>query len=105
MNAGRLKERISIWRNQGEKNDYGEKVGGWNMVSSVRAEATQQNARKAMASGEVIYPYMVIFLVRAYTDVKEGDRVLWKDKWYDVISCTERDIDRSITISATLHND
>lgn len=106
MNAGQLKERISVWRNVGERNSYGEKTEKWVVVASVRAAVQRQNASKAMSSGEIWYPRAAVFRVRLGADVSEGDRVLHDGKYYDVVSVTEdKHVDRSITINTELHNE
>lgn len=105
MIPGRLKHRISVWRNFGQKNAYGEVAPGWRVVASVRAEAIVQNSRRAMAEGEVWYPRAAAFKVRRHTDVTEGDRIYHASKYYDVISVTEDEADRSITINTELVNE
>lgn len=97
---------ISVWRNTGTVNDYGERTDAWSCVGQYRANKMVQNARRALNSGEIWYPRAAVFKTRLGADVQEGDRLFHQDKYWDVISVTtDEHVDRSITINTELHND
>lgn len=106
MNAGALTETISIWRNYGTKNAYGELQDVWRMQYQVRAAVTMQNSKKALANGEVWYPRAAVFRVRLGISPELGDRIQYEGNYYDVVSIVkDKYKEQCITINADLHNE
>ena len=105
MQAGLLRETVTVRRNSGNASAYGDVGDDWRDVCTVRAQVTVQNGRRALSRGEVWYPRAVVVRVRRGTDVTNVDRIVWNSETYDIISVTEDVRDNSITVNAELHND
>ena len=106
MDAGRLKDIVSIWRNTRERDEYGDLKEKWVCIGQARAERNVQNSRRALNTGEVWYPRAAVFKIRLGHDVKTGDRIYSKNEYYDVISVTEdTTAEKCITVNTELHNE
>ncbi len=106
MDAGRLRHMVSIWRNAGGRDQYGDLQEQWNCIGQCRAERNVQNSRRAVTSGEVWYPRAAVFKIRLGHDITTGDRVFSDGVWYDVISVTTDEVrERCITVNTEMHNE
>lgn len=106
MQAGLLRDVIEVWRRTTVRNAYGEYEDIWTSQFRCRAQKTVQNARRAMASGEIWYPRAAVFRIRLDQDVREGDRIVCGPDTFDIVSVTEdRDREYCITVNCELHNE
>ena len=86
LRAGLLTDRITIKRANNSINEYGEEVEDWIDIYSTRARVTQTNSNKLTENDEIIMSYTREFFMRKYVPIQEYDRIVWKDKYYRVIS-------------------
>ena len=99
MNAGRLKEVITIQKPTISQNEYGANGTQWTDYITTRSDVQFESGNRDTEN------YTKIFTIRYYHNIDEKDRILWKGKLYRILS-VEPDRDKqSIIIRTELIND
>lgn len=105
MQAGLLKERISIWKSTIILNDFGEETTEWEESCRTRARLIHNSNTRTIENDEIIYPAVKTFEVRYYVDVNEFDRIQWNNRMYSIIDITPDQDIRKQTIRCQLINE
>lgn len=92
MQAGRLKETITVQHTEIQENEYGEQDTVMSKPVKMRADV-KYNIRSRYNDGqEIYYDNEVDFIVRIYNQVSDYDIITWKSDTYRILSVnTERD--------------
>lgn len=86
MNAGILKETITILQPRTTVNEYGEQVQMYIDKFTTRARVDWNGGNRNITNDEVLYNYQRTFHMRFYHTVSEFDVVLWQGKKYRIIN-------------------
>lgn len=98
MQAGRLNEKISVERQTNSQTSSGfMRSDEWQTVIETRAEVKYQSGGRTDDNGELFFARDILFMVRFYHDIRNLDRIVWKDKKYRILEIEEqREIQRKI---------
>ena len=82
INAGNLRERVTIYRPEIIRSENGEQIQEWKPCATVRVQVLQQKTSRAFSNGEVLYPTARSFKMRIPPEVKGGYRIVYRDETY-----------------------
>lgn len=85
IQAGSLRERITILRAVCETLPNGEVREWYAEVATVRAQVIQQRSAKALTYGENWYPTARSFRLRLHPQVLGGDRIRYHGQLYEAL--------------------
>ncbi len=105
MDAGALDTKITVLRLIKTRNEYNEVVDSYTKLRDTRAQVLHNSGNKQDINYETQYTVTKTFVVRKYVDIREFDRILYKDKMWNVISIDEDRILNNKTIIATIVNE
>lgn len=105
MNAGLLKECITIEQPTISQNVYGANELEWSTFIETRAFVNYTSGNRMTANNEVIWSYQVNFTIRVYHQVNEKMRIIWNDKKYRILSIEEDKDKQKLTIRTELINE
>lgn len=89
MQAGLLNE-IIIWESpETFRNEYGEERIQWIHRATTKAAVKWQGGNRTVENQAVTFNNYLQFTVRAYHDIKQTDRIIWKGQHYRIISPPE----------------
>lgn len=90
MDAGRLRDRITIRRRVDAKNSRGEIDRSWTtIVQDLSAEVRSINSRESLSAGVLQGSSYFEITVRYRTDLKASDQVLWGSRELNIIGPAE----------------
>lgn len=104
MQAGKLREIIELWRCERSTTSTGDVKEDYKPFGVVRAEVLSQNARRAMANGEELYPTTRIFRMRVPPLLQGGDRIKYQGCFYEVLPPSVSPYERVQTVTGELVN-
>jgi len=84
MRAGQLYNVISIERYTTVENAYGELTKTWTNLHTLRANVKQLTSKEKYSSNEKYSLSTHSIAIRYIADLKETDRVLYRDNYYDI---------------------
>ena len=105
MNAGKLSERIKVYTPVITINDVGEQSTEYKLKLSTKANVKFNKGSRDIENNGVVYNYERTFEMRIYVDVKDFDRVKWKDKFYRILDIDTNKELQQITILGELVNE
>ena len=87
MNTALLRQcKIDVYRPTRTQNSFGEWDDIYTFYKTYRAGLLAQTMNKNVTEDEYYHPMFKEFIVRAYADIKETDRVKFEDKLYNITS-------------------
>lgn len=86
MQAGLLKEYITILKPNLSKNEYGEQIQEYIKSSETKSQVRFNNGNKSISNDEVVSNYVKTFIVRRYIEVNENYIIEWNKKKYRILS-------------------
>ena len=86
MQAGLLKERITIEQPIISQNVYGANELEWSTFIDTRASVNYTSGNRMTANNEVVWSHQVNFTVRVYHDVNENMRIIWQGRKYRILA-------------------
>jgi SPP1 family predicted phage head-tail adaptor len=90
MQAGDLRDRITIRRRTETKNAGGGLDIGWEDVATLWAKVTSINGREAVIGGVLQgYSYFEI-VIRYRNDILDADQILWNDRELNINTAEDR---------------
>ena len=89
MDAGALDNTITILHLVQTRNEFNEQVDKYQPVCNTRASIIDNSGGKRDENNETFYVYTKQFYVRRYVPVDEFDRVMWRDKMWNILSITD----------------
>ena len=84
MNAGRLKERITIQKAT-TANTYGERRHVWTTLATVWAEVLPSGSREVWRQSQIVADVSFVVRVRYRADVTAAMRIGWGSKTLEII--------------------
>lgn len=106
MQAGRLNEKIVIQRQEWDVSEYGsQKVEKWYDWKTTRASVDYQDGARINDNQELFFGCQVIFEIRDYHDIKNLDRILWRDNLYRILNIEIDRVVRRKIVKTELIND
>lgn len=84
MDAGRLKNRISIQRREKVQKPSGQIVGEWVDVATVWADVKCTDSKTATEEGVVIHEGLFRFRIRWRPDLRADMRILWAGRTFEL---------------------
>lgn len=100
LGAGMLDERVSFFRPQTYRNEYGEQVTEWALAYTCWARVQWKRGARALEDGEVWHSGAVSVTLR-YTDkVDDGMRMAWNGSEYYIDSLNGSRSDGTLAIVA-----
>lgn len=86
MQAGLLREYISIYKPQLSKNEYGEQIQEYERVYQTKSQVKFNNGNRGISNDEVVSNYVVTFIMRRYISIAENYIIQWYDRKYRILS-------------------
>ena len=105
MQAGKLRDIIEIYRSEVITSENGDVRKEYTPLQCTRAEVTSQNARRAMAHGEELYPTTKVFRLRMPPELHGGDRIKYRGEFYECLPPSISPYGGEQTVTATLVNE
>ena len=105
MRAGLLQEIIEIHKPQITKSDWGEQSTVYTLDKQTKARVINNNGKRDIENGEVVYNYDKTFEIRIYNDVDELDLIKWNNKFYRILSIEKDKKQQHKLINCMLKND
>lgn len=105
MQAGLLRNPITIQEPVTLKDTYGANTTEWKDVISTRAQVTYNNGNRQNLNNEIVHTYTITFTIRLYHRINEQMRILWDGKKYRVLSINKELYKQSVTIITELINE
>ena len=105
MDAGALDTKITILRLVSSRNEFGESVDQYKKLCDTRAQVLHNSGNKSDINYEMQYQMTKTFIVRKYVDVREFDRIGYRDHMWSIISIDDDRIMNNKTIIATIVNE
>jgi SPP1 family predicted phage head-tail adaptor len=90
MQAGDLRDRITIRRRTETKNSRGGLDIGWADLASVWANVRSLNGREALIGGVLTGVSYFEITVRYRTDLEPSQQILWGDRELNIISAEDK---------------
>lgn len=84
MNAGQLRERITIQREVKQTTASNQKIGVWEDVCTVWAEARCTSSTLLDGDGFAVHASTWKFYIRRRDDIRAGMRIKWKDRIFQL---------------------
>ena len=85
IDAGKLRERITIYRSDYIRTVNGEQLAEWKPVMSARCQVIMQRSSRAFSNGEQWYPTARTFKLRYPPELKGGDRIEYRGEMYQAM--------------------
>lgn len=85
MNAGKLKNRITLQRQSRRELPSGQQVEEWTDLATVWAEAKCTQSRTASAEGAQQGELVYKFFIRWRPDIRAGMRIRWQGRIFELI--------------------
>jgi SPP1 family predicted phage head-tail adaptor len=98
MQAGDLRDRITIRRRSETKNARGGLDLAWGDVASLWAKVTSINGREEVIGGVLQGNSYFEIAVRYRTDLEVADQILWRERELNIHSAEDRSGTRQWTI-------
>lgn len=105
MQAGLLREPITVQEPVTIKDNYGANTTDWKDVISTRAQVTYNNGNRQNQNNEIVHTYTITFTIRLYHRVDELMRIIWNGKKYRILSINKELYKQSVTITTELINE
>lgn len=86
MQAGQLKEVISIYKHQTTVTEFGEQITDYVFKYKTRARINYNRGSRDNVNNEIFHATEREFIVRIYVKVKEEDRILYNGQYYTILS-------------------
>ena len=86
MNAGRNRESITIQQRTQTQDDFGQPIDTWADFQKLRADVIPLTAREQFLAKQVGAEITSKIRTRYCAGVKAAQRILWKDKIFDIES-------------------
>jgi head-tail adaptor len=87
MRAGDLNEVFTLYNRSVSRTEYGEDKETWTAGSNYRCTVAANTGMITDEAGiEQMYSAALVFYCRQYVGVTYGDRLLWRGKYYNVLS-------------------
>ena len=105
LNAGILSEKIQFYYFSSTQNAAGESIENYTAGPVVRANVRQVSIRKLLESGRDIAAQAMTVKIRLNSDICVGDRILWREQFYNVLNITTDREERSEILAVELVQD
>lgn len=105
MNAGSLKESITIQQPTTLQNEYGANGVEWKDIISTRAKATFNTGSRQNENYEIVHNYTITFTIRHYHNVTDDMRIIWNSQKYRILSINKEIHKQTTTIITELINE
>ena len=86
MQAGLLKELISIYKPELSSNEYGEQIQNYVRAYITKSQVKFNNGNRGESNGEIVSTYTVTFTIRRYNQIAENYLIKWYDRKYRILS-------------------
>lgn len=100
--AGKMTERVEIWKQEIRRGEFGEQEVSWRKSTTVWANVVFQRGVYALAAGEAYMSGNVTITMRNNRCVTDRCRLRWDGKLYRIDSFNRSRTDGSITIVAAV---
>ena len=105
MQAGLLKECITIEQPTISQNVYGANELEWSKFVDTRAFVNYTSGNRMTANNEVIWSHQVNFTIRVYHQVNEKMRIIWQGRKYRILAIEPDKNKQKLTIRTELINE
>lgn len=104
MFAGRLKEKITVYKKKDVVSDYGDQAYELEYKLSTRAGISFANETRQVSNEQLQFPYTLKFYVRFYVPIEDDDIIEWDNKkWYIIEQPFDREKQEKTIYAAELH--
>lgn len=87
MNTALLRQcKIEVYKPTRTQNSFGEWDDQWTLFKTYRAGLLAQSMNRNITEDEYYHPQYKEFIVRAYADIDEVDRIKFEGKMYNITS-------------------
>lgn len=105
MQAGLLKECITIEQPTIRQNVYGANELEWSKLVDTRAFVNYTSGNRMTANNEVVWSYQINFTIRIYHKVNEKMRIIWQGRKYRILAIEPDKDKQKLTIRTELINE
>ena len=105
LKAGCLTEIIDIQAPVSSKNEYGANSVDWKNMIHTKAQVKHNSGNRANENNEIVFNHNVTFTIRIYHKINEDMRILWKGKYYRILSIEKDFSQQKNTIITELINE
>ena len=105
LRAGTLTEPIIIQQQTTAKSEFGDEVKSWTNYISTRCSVKSYTGNRQTENMEIVNTYNITFTVRNYHSINETMRIIWKGKYYRIISILPDKYKQSTDIIGELINE
>lgn len=100
MRVGQLRHWVQLQRDDGSEDAAGQRRPNWNTYANVYAAIEPAGGREFMLAGQTQAELTVPIRIRYALNVKPSDRVVWRDRTFEIVSVSSMDErDRQIDLS------
>lgn len=100
MRAGRLRHLVELQRDDGAQDAAGQHRESWGMYAMVYAAVEPASGREYQLAGQTQAELNVPMTIRYRTDVKPKDRIVWRDRVFEIVAVTSvNERDREMDLS------
>lgn len=86
MNAGKLRDLVTVQENKGTPNSQGEVIASWSDVLTDYAEVRRMGGREYFSQARVEADVDTHVLMRYRSEVKVAHRIKFEDTYFDIQS-------------------
>lgn len=105
MNAGQLKDTITIFSPEPFQNEFGERIEQLVEKYSCKAKVEHRGGSRNNVNGEVFLTNSKIFHIRIYHEINDNDIVSYEGKKYRIIDVEKIKEYQEIILTTTLINE
>jgi head-tail adaptor len=86
MQAGLLKDLISIFKPELSSNEYGELIQEYVKCKDTKSQVKFNNGNRGISNDEVVSNYTKTFIVRHYIEINDNYIIEWNKNRYRILS-------------------
>ncbi|WP_455671693.1 phage head closure protein [Phocaeicola sp.] len=105
MQAGLLREKITFYRNETIRDNFGGNSQSWVKAFDKRARVTFKNGQRKEIAGEIVNSTSNTFMIRYCKDITANMRIYYDGRKYKIESINKDRIQQATIIEAELINE
>lgn len=103
--VGRLDRRIVIQESTETKDVYGQPVKTWATLATVWAQVDDKSGGETYQAEQLTAYRKTVFVIRFRSGIEERMRILYNNRYYDILSKQAPDRNRFLVLEAELLDD
>jgi len=100
MRSGKLDRQITIERKTITQDEYGDEVETWDEFLICKAKVMPMRAWERFRNEKLVSEEVYVFTIRYYSNINVEDRIVYENKYWDIIGKAELGRRRGIELTA-----